>query len=326
MAGLTDASVRQLEALVAVSEHGTFGAAAAHLGFSQAAVSQQIAALERAAGQRLFVRLPGPRRVTLTQAGRLLLEHAQTVLTTLGLAERQLQELACGQRGQLRVGTFQSISVKVLPAVVTKLRALRPELEVVLFETEDNADLLDRAASGAVDITFAAGPIWDDRLEVVRLGLDPYVAMVAVDHPLAGSAVFPLHDLDRAPTIGLEGGTVCQMVIESSLQVSGVRPNYVFRSNDNGAVQAMVAAGVGTAVMPRLTINQADQAVRVLPLEPPIPPREICLAYSRSQPLPRVAADFIELARGAVRQQGVLPPPDTGLPTTPQAVSVPGAG
>jgi DNA-binding transcriptional LysR family regulator len=197
--------------------------------------------------------------------------------------------------------------VKVLPTVVTGLRALRPKLEVVLFETEDNADLLDRAASGAVDVTFAVGPVWDERLEVVRLGLDPFVAIVAADHPLAASEVFPLHDLNRAPTIGLEGGTACQMMIENGLLVSGVRPSYVFRSNDNGAVQAMVAAGVGTAVMPRLTVNRADPAVRVLPLEPPLPPREIAVAYSRSQPLPAVGDDFIELARSAVRQQGVLP-------------------
>lgn len=307
MSSLNDVSVRQLQALVAVAEHGTFGSAAAHLGYSQAAVSQQIAALERAAGQSLFVRQPGPRRVALTPAGRLLLGHAQGVLATLGLADRQLDELASGQRGQLRVGTFQSISVKVLPAVVTGLRTLRPELEVVLFETEDNAVLLDRAASGAVDVTFAVGPVWDDRVAVVRLGLDPFVAIVAAGHPLADSPVFPLHDLHRAATIGLEGGTACQVMIESNLQVSGVRPSYVFRSNDNGAVQAMVAAGVGTAVMPRLTINQADPAVRVLPLDPPLPPREIVVAYSNSQPLPAAGADFIDMARRATAEQGLLP-------------------
>lgn len=300
MSSLTDASVRQLQALVAVAEFGTFGAAAERLGYSQAAVSQQIAALERAAGQPLFLRQPGPRRVSLTSGGRLMVEHAQAVISRLELAQRQLTEIVDGTRGQLSVGTFQSVSVKVLPRVVTGLRRISPDLEFVLYETEDNADLLERAAIGALDVTFAVGPVRDERLAAVTLGHDPYVALVATSDTGPDAATVAVGDLDSAPVIGLEPGTFCQLLIENNLHAAGVRPKYVFHSNDNGAVQAMVRAGLGTAVMPLLTIDRDDPGIRVLCLEPPMPPREIVVAYSRHQPLSAAAEHFIRLAREAL--------------------------
>src|SRR3954453_20984894 len=109
--------LRHLHALRAIASEGSFGAAARRLGFTQSAVSQQIAALERAVGAPVFDRPGGPRPVTLTPAGRVLLRHADAVLDRLAQAERELGDLLAGRTDHLRVGTFQSVSVKLLPTI-----------------------------------------------------------------------------------------------------------------------------------------------------------------------------------------------------------------
>ena len=139
---LADADLRHLAALRAVAEEGGFGRAATHLGFTQSAVSQQIATLERLVGEPLFDRPGGPRPVTLTAAGRMLLPHAVSVLERVRAAEADLMGLRSGQTGTLRVGTFQSISVRILPEVLAALHRERPGVHVLPFESDDQGELL----------------------------------------------------------------------------------------------------------------------------------------------------------------------------------------
>jgi DNA-binding transcriptional LysR family regulator len=127
---LDDVSVRHLRALVAVFEEGTFQRAADRLGFSQAAISQQIGALEKAVGAPLFDRFGGPRPVRLTPTGDLILTHAKIVLGQLEVADRELTDLQSGRAARLRVGTFQSVSVRLLPSIITELRCQAPDLDM----------------------------------------------------------------------------------------------------------------------------------------------------------------------------------------------------
>jgi DNA-binding transcriptional LysR family regulator len=296
MTRLTNLDVRHLLALTAVVEEGTFGGAADSLGFSQAAISQQIAALEKVLGQPVFDRPGGPRRPTLTPAGEVFLVHARAILARLDMADSQLTELATGRGGLLRVGTFQSASVKLLPSVVSTLKQESPGLDITLVESDDNPELIEKLLAGELDVSFVVGPIIDDRLETVHLATDPFVIVTHIDDPAAREARFPLKALDGLGTIGQEQNSSCQVLIENNLRAAGVTPKFVFRSNDNGAVQAMVRAGMGPAVMPLLTLDLNDPTVRVLPLDPPVPPREILIAYSKQRTHPPVADRFIEIA------------------------------
>src|SRR5215212_6341538 len=106
--GFLDIELRHLAALQAVSEEGSFGRAATRLGYTQSAISQQIATLERIVGERLVERPGGPRPISLTEAGRLLLRHASSIVARLQAAQADLQALRAGESGTIRVGTFQS--------------------------------------------------------------------------------------------------------------------------------------------------------------------------------------------------------------------------
>src|ERR687896_1360524 len=125
--GWLGVELRHLAALQAVADEGSFGRAAERLGYTQSAVSQQIAALERIVGQRLVERPGGPKPVSLTEAGRLLLTHADAIAARVAAAQADLTALAEGQAGTLRVGVFQSVGQRILPEVMRRvLRAGAP--------------------------------------------------------------------------------------------------------------------------------------------------------------------------------------------------------
>src|SRR5690348_4997197 len=113
--------LRHVAAFQAVARAGSFARAAEELGYTQPAVSQQIAALERIAGQRLLERSSGRSSVAPTEAGALLLDHFDTITARLGAARSDLEALASGDGGTIRVGSFQSVSARILPGLLRRL-------------------------------------------------------------------------------------------------------------------------------------------------------------------------------------------------------------
>src|SRR5688500_1597934 len=151
--------LRHLVALKAIADEGSFGRAAQRLGYTQSAVSQQIATLERLVGERLLERPGGPRPVSLTEAGRLLLRHAEAIVARLEAARADLDALAEGAAGTLRVGTYQSAGRRILPTVLRRFAAAWPRVELRLRESSVDADLLAAVERGELDLTFADRPM-----------------------------------------------------------------------------------------------------------------------------------------------------------------------
>ena len=154
--GLVGVEARHLAALQAVAEERSFSRAAERLGYAQSAVSQQIAALERAVGLKLVERPGGPRPVSLTEAGEVVLRHADRLLARLGALRADLDQLVAGESGRIRVGTFQSAGARILPGVIREFRSRWPEVRVEIREELDESLLLDGVAAGALDLTFAS--------------------------------------------------------------------------------------------------------------------------------------------------------------------------
>src|SRR4051812_19886068 len=151
---LLGVELRHLLALQAIAEHGSFGRAARVLGYTQSAISQQVAALERAVGERLIERPGGPKPVTLTVAGELLLRHAEAIVARLKAAQADLAAFAEGAAGPLRVGTYQSVSARLLPALVRRFKEQFPEVDIQLSESALDDELEQRLEHGEVDLSF----------------------------------------------------------------------------------------------------------------------------------------------------------------------------
>ncbi|MCB0999767.1 MAG: LysR family transcriptional regulator [Ilumatobacteraceae bacterium] len=290
---LQDVEIRQLRALQAVATEGSFGRAAERLGFTQSAISQQIAGLERAVGDRVFDRPGGPRRVELTPIGAVVLAYAEAVVERMRAAEDGLRSLRAGEVGRLMVGSFQSVSVQVLPRVVGSLRSERPGLSVRCIESEENEELVAKLLTDELDVSFLVGH-WDhEGVETIELAVDPFVLLSPASerHP-----VVPLAMLSGAPLIG-QSPCFCQTLIDDRLREEGVEPDYVFRTNDNAAVQAMVRTGMGRAILPFLAVDTNDPGVTVSALDPDVPPRVITIGRRRGRTLVPAAERFVELAR-----------------------------
>jgi molybdate transport repressor ModE-like protein len=289
--------LRHLVALKAIAEEGTFGRAAQRLGYTQSAISQQIATLERIVGQRLIERPGGPRPVSLTEAGELLLRHADAIAARLQAAQADLAALDAGDAGPLRIGTYQSVGAKVLPGLLREFTAEWPQVEVTLRESADDAELIQQVERGELDLSFVVLPLGPGPYETVELMRDPYVLIVPPGSKLAEDGRVPkLRDILDHPLIGFRTCRTTRQV-EDRLRQAGSEPQIVFRSDDNGTVQGLVAAGVGLAIVPRLTVDPTDESVEVIDLGDRVPPRLIGIAWHRDRRRTRAAEAFVELAR-----------------------------
>ncbi|HEX2504812.1 MAG TPA: LysR family transcriptional regulator [Gaiellaceae bacterium] len=294
--------LRHLAALQAVAREGTFGRAAAALGYTQSAISQQIATLERLVGARLLERPGGPKPVSLTEAGELLLRHADGILARLHAAQADLAALSDGWAGRLRVGTYQSVGARILPEVLRRFSGAWPQVEVTLTESADDLALMAAVERGELDLAFVMLPVEEGPFAFLELMRDPYVLVVPGDSELARRGKPATRkDLEGLSLIGFRS---CRSVaeVEAHLRVEGSEPNVVFRSDDNGTVQGLVAAGMGVAFVPHLAVEPTDERVAVLELAPGIPPREIGIAWHRDRYRSPAAAAFVETAQVVCRE------------------------
>ena len=290
-----DLEFRHLLSFRAVAQTGSFHEAAESLDYTQSAVSQHVAALESILGVRLLDRSRGRRTVEVTEAGALLLRHADAIAARMQAARADLRAYSEGATGQLRVGTYQSVGARVLPATLGIFTGLWPSVEVHLVETNSDDGLLDLVESGDLDLSFAVFPLSEGPFEAVELFRDPYVLVVP-----AGSA---LTRLDRVVTpleisgLPLIGFRHCRSTVaaEDYLRANGGNPQWAFRSDDNTTVQALVTAGIGVALVPRLTVDETDKKCAVVPTE--VPPRVLTLAWHRDRYRSTAQVAFVELAR-----------------------------
>jgi DNA-binding transcriptional LysR family regulator len=288
--------LRHLAALSAVAHEGSFGRAAETLGYTQSAVSQQIATLERLVGERLVERPGGPRAVSLTEAGTLLLRHAEAIVHRLDAARADMQALRAGETGTLRVATYQSIGARVLPAVMRRFLVEWPGIQLGLSEPSADPELYTLIESGDLDLAFCSLPVPEGPFEAIELMTDPYVLLVPADTPLAKKSSASLLDLGEMPLIG---ANLCASgnVIEAQLNDKGFEVEYVFRSDDNTTLQGLVAAHFGVALMPLLAVQQGDGLVKALRLEPPMPRRQIAVVWHKDRHRTPASHAFVEIAR-----------------------------
>jgi molybdate transport repressor ModE-like protein len=291
---------KHLRALRAVATAGTFWAAAQAMSTSQSSVSDYIAALEVLTGQRLVERSRGRRTVELTQAGRVLLGHADSIEARLRAAEADFRSLAAGQSGTLRVGIYQSVANKLLPEVMRRFRESRPQVDIQLAEQMDTEELVAAVERGELDLSFAVKPVPEGPLEIQELMRDPYVLIVAAGSPLAARRP-TVAQLKDVPMVGYYPGPT-EDVPEAFLRGRGISPRFVFRSNDNGTVQGMVGAGIGVALAPLLAVDESDPKIALIELDEPIPPRILAMVWHRDRYRPPAAATFVELAAEVARE------------------------
>jgi DNA-binding transcriptional LysR family regulator len=260
--------VRRMKVLREVATHGSFSAAAEVLSYTQSAVSQQIAALEREAGTKLVER--SARGIRLTDAGEALVRHTEAVLANLAEAEAELEALAGVRGGRVRLASFPSAGSAIIPQAIANFRARHPAVELNLIEAEPH-DSLPRLRAGELDIALTYTPsLFSDEglagFDAEDLLDDPFFVVLPDGHPFASRARIRLKDLAGEAWITGTDACPCTGQVERACAGAGFEPHVAFESDDFATVQGLVAAGVGVALIPDLGFATArdDIAIRHL--------------------------------------------------------------
>jgi DNA-binding transcriptional LysR family regulator len=287
MPDLHGLTIGDLRVVRAVAEAGSISAAASALGYSQSGVSRRIAAVERAAGTTLFVRLP--RGVQLTPTGARFHAHALRMMQAAVLAERDLADATDATR-RLRVGSFSTANARLLPAALKRLSLTEPDLEVTVREHRSTT-LIRWVTAGTVEAAvvsdYPSGTLRTDGVLLEHLADDPLVVALAPSHPSATARRLALHHLADEPWI--EGDPSETTVLRAAAQRAGFEPRIAHRVRDWNAKLAFVAAGLGAAIVPGLaaTSSRSDVTLRSLPDD--LPTRALYLATTAaSRTLPTV--------------------------------------
>jgi DNA-binding transcriptional LysR family regulator len=264
--------VRRMRVLREVAVRGSFSAAADALSFTQSAVSQQVAALEREAGTVLVQR--SARGVKLTEAGEALVRHAESIMARLAEAEAELEAIAGLRGGRLRMASFESAGASLMPLAIAAFSGQHPavELSLSLSEPEDCVPLL---RSGDLDLAIvfeSAVQDHDDGIDRVHLFEDPMYLVLPRDHPLANRRRLRLADLANEAWIGGQADCECNRLMNRACASAGYAPRIAFETDDYTAMQGFVAAGVGVSLIAELglTTVREDIVVRDLGRETPV--------------------------------------------------------
>jgi DNA-binding transcriptional LysR family regulator len=274
--------LRALRALVAVADAGSFRGAAKLLGYTQSAVSHQIGALERALAAPVFTRPGGRGAVALTAAGEAAYRRARRILGEVDTLSADVAAIERGERPTLRIGVFQTATTELLPGLLRTLRETRPDVEVVLAEVQTTAEAFGRLAAGRLDLAFTVNPEPDERIQSIPLTEDRWVILTQRDSELA-SAPNPSFDLlDGADVVAWRRHWRTQQLIEQAWRKRGISPRVVYRTDDNLALQRLVAAGYGHACLDLLSASGAvDPSLTWVAPEEILIPRTIALSLPR---------------------------------------------
>jgi DNA-binding transcriptional LysR family regulator len=269
---------RRMRVLREVAVRGSFSAAAEALSFTQSAVSQQIAALEREAGTTLVQR--NARGVRLTDAGEAVVRHTEAIMARLAEAEAELEAIAGLKGGRLRMASFESAGSTLMPLAIAAFRERHPavELTLSLSEPEDSVPLL---RSGDIDlaIVFESAVVGaDDGIHRVHLLEDPMYLTLPRDHPLAHRRRVRLVDLAGEAWVAGQPDCECNRLIARACAAAGFSPRIAFETDDYTAMQGFVAAGVGVSLIAELGLTTVREDIVVRDLGRDTPVRQIYAA------------------------------------------------
>jgi DNA-binding transcriptional LysR family regulator len=250
----------QIRCFRGVAERGSFTAAAEQLCLSQSAVSQAVAGLEKTLGVPLLVR--GRDGVTLTSAGAGALQHARVVLACV-------ERFAAGVRtsralsGNLHIGVVQSAAIRLLPGWMRQLRAIHPEVKIVLYEGTD-PEVTGWVEAGAVEIGFTSRT--QAALTATPVFEDDYVVVVPKRHEFAGRTSVSLKELDGKRMLMSGGG--CETLVAELLAAASSNPEIACMVRDNATLVSMVGEGLGLTIMPELAVPVDHSRVIIIRLRP----------------------------------------------------------
>ncbi len=293
-AALPDFSARQLEAVLALVEYGSFVAAAARLRVSQPALTRAIKRLEHDLGVRLFDRTT--RRVQVTAAGREFAAVAERMLNDLGITVKSVREVAQERRGLVVLSSVMSVAGAALPRVIAAYRAARPGVEIHVRESV-HGSVLEDVRSGVADFGIGYVDELPDFAVGTSLGRETFCVVMARRHRLAGRRKLGLSDLADQPIVALPTDSRTRRTIDAAAAMAGVPLRQMVVVTQIATLLGLVAAEVGVGIVPRGAVRGATgRGLRAVPLAPRLSCRIGVIVLREREPTP-AASGILALLR-----------------------------
>lgn len=287
--------LRHLRTIAAVARTGSFTKAGEELHLAQSAISQQIRRLEQELGVEVFRRTS--RSVELTHEGRLVLDYAHRVLAEVDGLQNELDELTGLVKGEVRLGGMYPTGLYDLFSVIAEFRADHPGVAVHFVEgTQD--DLLEQLRADELDAVFTAvdpDRIGDD-FAATLLTEEEFVVALPPQHPLVERESVTLQELAGEDLIAFRENSAIRRRLEAAMAELGLTPRNAFITTEMAAVRALVAKGMGIAVMPRSAAEQAGPAIALRPVGPEPMTWPVALVWRARRKQPAAAKAFLALA------------------------------
>jgi DNA-binding transcriptional LysR family regulator len=280
----------QLRYFVSAAHRLHFTQAAEEMCVSQPSLSQQIANLEREVGAALFLRQG--RSVALTDAGRALLRHAERILEEETLARRAVQEVVGLARGQLTIWTLPTPGQHLLPPLLADFRRAYPQIAISLRETVPARAVAEAVDKGRADIGIVHLPYQVAGLQERVLLREELALVVPQSHPFARQKTVALAAAAHEDFIWAPEGATAVHPLYAACLAAGYEPHIACVSGSAQGMQALVAAGLGIALLPRLAIH-APEGTCVVELEEPRPTRTLAAIW-RGETLSHAARAFLD--------------------------------
>ncbi len=299
-------SLRQLAALVAVVEHGGFSAAAGALHMTQSAVSQAIRSLELALEAPLLVRTQDAARRSRplpTALGEIVLQHARAALDEVELALVAARAHHEQDIGTLRVGSIRSIATQLLQPVLERLRLRYPRAAPTLWVGTDR-EVHEWLHDGAIDVAVV-GPVLAHPIGAISVPImeDPWYVVLPASDPLARRRRLDVRALADRPYVMADGG--CEPAIWELFGRGGSSPDICARAQSTDTLLAMVEAGVGVTLVPRLGLTAFESPqLRAVPLHPPAT-RTVTAVLTEGDAAPHAAHMLVEMLQSYTRSSRV---------------------
>ena len=286
-----NAEIPELEAFLAVAETGGFREAADRLDVSQPAVSNRIKRLEAKVGLRLLDRTT--RRVELTEAGARFVEKAAVAVRGMSGLIDEFREEAATKHGRIKVAVAASLAAVVLPLVLVEYRRRYPQVRIELRETLDSG--LEALKSGDADFAFVSDVIDRPGIRFEHLLTEQFVLLVRRGHPIERLPAITLSDIARYPMMLLANSPLGAAVADS-MTLKGLSFDVALESHNVLTLLAMVEAGVGLIVLPRLLMARVDlNLVAARDIVDGPPPRRFGLAFRRGRTLSVAARALVRM-------------------------------
>ena len=285
----------QLEAFLQVAHHRSFSRAAESLFLTQPSVTARIQALERELGERLFERTG--RSVTLTDAGRAFMPHAQRALTAVQEGADAIEAVRHGDVGNIRIGASSTIATYVLPKIVKKFREARPRVHINL-STGNTEEVVEKLLSGDVHVAITR-LTQHPEIESVHLYNDDLALVVTPQHPFAKKGRVTVIEAGREPFLFFERSSSYHSLIYSMFLRVGVVPESVMELDSMETTKHMVEAGLGIAILPVMSVDREIEAgtlarVEIRDMEQPAQ-REVGVHVLRNRAVSPVLRDILKL-------------------------------